>query len=118
MAYGNSSIDHWSDIYWFYKVAKELAKSTFHICQCVVLDAIHWLIENNPHYIGYEVDGDVLAMLPEDDVPVEILAAVCQEEDVSIIDAERDAYVPEEDLPIPEWNVNGVFQCSIQNSQN
>ena len=42
-----------------------------------------------------------------------------QEEDIGIIDAEKDAYVPEEDSPVCESDhVNSVFQWSTHNTHN
>ncbi len=73
----------------------------------VVLDALQWLIVNNHHYQKYEVDEDLIAMMPEDDVPVEILAAVRQEEDVGVIDVEKDGYVPDLEEIGQEPNVTG-----------
>ncbi len=52
--------------------------------------------------MDYEIDKEVIATLLEDDILVEILAAVRQEEDTSTIDAEKDGYVP-----IPDPNDDG-----------
>ena|SRR5258708_1929868 len=77
------------------KLPKTWLKSTFRVRHRVVLQALHWLIANNHHYHKYEVDEDLIASMLEDDVPVEILAAVRQEEDTGVIEAEKDGYVPE-----------------------
>ena len=37
---------------------------------------------------------DIIASLPKDDVPIEILATARQESDISILNHENDSYVP------------------------
>src|SRR6266436_4965561 len=58
------------------KLPKTWLKSTFQVQHQVVLDALQWLIVNNQHYQKYEVNENLIAMMPEDKVPVEILAAI------------------------------------------
>src|SRR5258708_2454033 len=69
------------------KLPKTWLKSTFQVRRRAVLQALHWLIANNHHYHKYEVNEDLIVSMLEDDVPVEILAAVQQEEDTSVIEA-------------------------------
>ncbi|KAF8313902.1 uncharacterized protein EI90DRAFT_2948963 [Cantharellus anzutake] len=71
---------------------KHWLKSTFRVRRRKVLLALQWLIANNPLYAGFEVDMDIVSSLPEDDVPLEILAAVRQEVDVSLLNRENDSY--------------------------
>ncbi|KAF8339931.1 uncharacterized protein EI90DRAFT_2891970, partial [Cantharellus anzutake] len=47
-------------------------KTTFHIRQRVVLEALQWLMEHNKCFSEYEIDEDIMKSLPEDDVPLEI----------------------------------------------
>ena len=44
-----------------------------------------------------EVSSSGLAKLPVDDVPDEIVATICQSEDVGVIDEENDNCVPQDD---------------------
>ena len=65
------------------------------------------MIGHNPHYANYEIDDRILATLPEDDIPIEILAGVMQNDDDGIIDAEKDSYVPDYNAPLPNVFENG-----------
>ncbi|KAF8325100.1 uncharacterized protein EI90DRAFT_3019274 [Cantharellus anzutake] len=60
----------------------------------VVLEALEWLIEHNKCFSEYTVDQAVMASLPEDDVPLEILASMRQETSSHILLREHDSYVP------------------------
>jgi len=69
-------------------------KSTFRVRRHAVLSALEWLAENNRYFRSYTIDHEILNSLPEDDVPIEILAATRQETDTAIIDLESASYVP------------------------
>lgn len=40
-----------------------------------VQNALQWLIENNPHYAGVDINLEALNSLPENGVPTDILTA-------------------------------------------
>ncbi len=53
---------------------------------------------------------DIIASLPEDDVPIEILASTRQESDVGLLNHERDSYIP------TDYETEG--ECRLQLSEN
>ncbi len=65
------------------------------------------MISNNPHYKNYEIDESIIATLPEDDIPIEILATVMHNDDIGVIDAEKDSYVPENEAVPLDLSENG-----------
>ncbi|KAI0049247.1 hypothetical protein FA95DRAFT_1650432 [Auriscalpium vulgare] len=74
---------------------KEWLRSAFKVRRRHVADALLWLKTNNPKYYGdISIDADRLGLLPEDDVPLEILETIRQEQDEVIGDAEGASYVP------------------------
>ncbi|KAF8322918.1 uncharacterized protein EI90DRAFT_3130716 [Cantharellus anzutake] len=70
---------------------KHWLKSTFRIWRRVVLEALEWLIEHNKCFSEYTVDQAVMASLPKDDVPLEILASMRQETSSHILLREHDS---------------------------
>ena len=80
------------------KVPKAWLHPTFRVRRAVLLRALEWLKENNPKYYGdIEISEDRLNELPEDNVPEEINAIVCQMEDIGILEGEMDGYVPRDE---------------------
>ncbi|KAF8309606.1 uncharacterized protein EI90DRAFT_2958523 [Cantharellus anzutake] len=69
-------------------------KSTFRIRRRAVLEALQWLRKHNHCFSEYTIDENVLSSLPEDDVPLEIMAAICQETAVNVLLKEHDSYIP------------------------
>ncbi|KAF8325619.1 uncharacterized protein EI90DRAFT_3018962 [Cantharellus anzutake] len=69
-------------------------KSTFRVRRRVVLEALTWLVQNNKLFSDYVIDEQILGSLPEDDVPVEIIASIRQETAADILGREHDSYVP------------------------
>ncbi|KIL55393.1 hypothetical protein M378DRAFT_188670 [Amanita muscaria Koide BX008] len=73
---------------------KNWLKGVLRVRREKVATALRWLITNNPLYQKFTLDQERLAELPEDDVPIEILAIVRQEPDSSVLAEEADSYVP------------------------
>jgi hypothetical protein len=62
------------------------------------MDALRWLKANNPKYYGeINISEEQANLLPEDDVPEELLAIIRQSTDRGLVDQEADGYVPHED---------------------
>jgi hypothetical protein len=76
---------------------KSWLKSTFTVRRQRVRDALIWLKSNNNDYRGIEINDEALGELPEDDVPIEILAAARQDQDYRGLAEECDGYVPVEE---------------------
>jgi hypothetical protein len=76
-------------------------KSTFRVRRRAVLEALQWLRKHNNCFSEYTIDEDVMRSLPEDDVPLEIMAMICQETGVNILLKEHDSYVPGDGEFIP-----------------
>lgn len=67
----------------------------FQVRRHMLVQALKWLRANNPKYYGdIQIDDSRLAMLPEDDVPPEVLVNIHHEQDATVINAESDGYVP------------------------
>lgn len=73
---------------------KEWLKSTFRVCCAVVFNALKWLKANNPLYGNIQISQDLLAHLPEDEVPEEIILIVWHEVNDDIAVRESKGYVP------------------------
>ncbi|KIL62632.1 hypothetical protein M378DRAFT_58184, partial [Amanita muscaria Koide BX008] len=73
---------------------KNWLKGMLRVRRAKVAMALRWLITNNTLYQKFTLDRERLAQLPEDDVPVELLAVVRQETDVSVLTEEADSYIP------------------------
>ncbi|THH14530.1 hypothetical protein EW146_g5811 [Bondarzewia mesenterica] len=77
---------------------KDWLRMTFKVRRSAVRSALQWLKKNNAKYFGdIEICESRLALLPEDDVPQELLTNVKQSEDVGICQQESEGYVPQED---------------------
>src|SRR5258708_3395296 len=74
-------------------VPKNWLKTTFCVQCQKVLEALQWLIHHNAFYAKFSIDQEILASLPEDDIPLEIQASMCQEPDSDILNREADGYV-------------------------
>ena len=78
--------------------SKRWLRSFFRVRRRNVALALEWLKLNNPRYFGHiEIDTERLSRLPEDDVPNEILAAICQSDETDVIEEEAEEYAPMED---------------------
>ncbi|KAG8731290.1 hypothetical protein FRC11_004570, partial [Ceratobasidium sp. 423] len=77
------------------KVVDPMALYIFRVRRNLIRSALSWLHQHNPRYYGeIEIDEPTMASLPDDDVPAEILVNIRHEEDISVIEAESDGYVP------------------------
>lgn len=79
------------------KLPKNWLKSTFRVRRFVVHDALIWLKANNPLYADINIADELLAQLPEDDVPEEIGSTIQHDPDDDIAMRESDGYVPKDD---------------------
>ena len=80
------------------EVPKAWLHPTFRVRRAVLLKALQWLKHNNPKYYGdIEISEERLNELPEDDVPEEINAIICQTEDEGILEEDADGYVPRDE---------------------
>jgi hypothetical protein len=83
-------------------------KSTFTVRRAIVREALVWLKANNTKHFGdVEISAENMDVLPEDDVPDELLAAVRQETDRSVLEQEMETYVP-------SANDDGTEDCQFQ----
>ncbi|KAH9943739.1 hypothetical protein B0H21DRAFT_823608 [Amylocystis lapponica] len=74
------------------KLPKQWLRSTFSVRRRHVYEALRWLKANNPNYYGsVTIDSGRLQQLPENDVPVEIVANARHEEDVGVVGARTTA---------------------------
>ncbi len=85
---------------------KNWLKSTFRVRRQFVREALNWLRINNPKYYGgIEISDSRIEVLPEDDVPDEIMSIVRQSTDIGVLSQENDNYVPQD----------GEFSTNMQN---
>lgn len=79
-------------------LAKSHLKSLFRVRRTVVHAALLALKHTTQHpgYVNLEIDKHILATLPEDEVPDEIIATIQREYDEAVIVQESAGYVPEE----------------------
>lgn len=61
-------------------------------------EALVWLKVHNEMYADVIILSECLQDLPEDDIPVEILATIRHEENDDIARKEQEGYVPVEEL--------------------
>ncbi|THG93982.1 hypothetical protein EW026_g7391 [Hermanssonia centrifuga] len=91
---------------------KAWLQRTFRVRREVVRQALLWLKRENPKYYGHiDIDERRLELLPEDDVPPEIMDVVRQTTDVGLVDQESAGYVPTDEesngFPMPQDEGNG-----------
>lgn len=85
---------------------KNWIRQLFRVRRYKVLEALKWLKEHNPKYYGDMVIDDArIGMLPDDDVPIELLSIIRQSTDVDVVTQEtRSAgYVEEDNSVVNEW---------------
>jgi hypothetical protein len=73
-------------------------KKTFRVRRQVVYNALLWLKAHNPIYADIRIDERRLALLPEDDMPNELLAIVRHDRDDDLTKREGDSYLFGEDM--------------------
>ncbi|KAM6490374.1 hypothetical protein JOM56_014138, partial [Amanita muscaria] len=77
------------------ELSRRWLKPIFRVRRYFVAGALQWLKENNPKYYGnIEIDPERMCLLPQDDVPEELLGSVRQTTDTGLIDQESAGYVP------------------------
>ncbi|KAG1859029.1 hypothetical protein DFJ58DRAFT_715769 [Suillus subalutaceus] len=77
---------------------KDWLKSTFCVRRAVVFNALVWLKANNPLYADIQISEDLLARLPEDEVPEEIISIIRHEASDDVAMRESEGYVPSEQV--------------------
>lgn len=78
-----------------HKPCRQWLKSTFNVRRAHVGEALRWLKAHNPkYYRDIVIDAERMQSIPEDDVPMEILANMHHEKHVDVVDTENDTYVP------------------------
>ncbi|TFY67448.1 hypothetical protein EVJ58_g1608 [Rhodofomes roseus] len=98
-----------------HKIPQQWLKSTFTVRRGHVGEALRWLKENNPKYYGdVVIDAERMESLPEDGVPVEILANLHQEEHVDIVDVENDTYVPDCDAAPDDDGETYIYNVNFE----
>ncbi|KIL59183.1 hypothetical protein M378DRAFT_85403, partial [Amanita muscaria Koide BX008] len=88
---------------------KQWLKGVLRVRREKVAAALKWLLANNVLYQQQSLDTERLALLPEDDVPIELQAIVRHESDVSVLVEEADSYVPG-DIELRRWRYNFSHQ--------
>ncbi len=58
-----------------------------------MLEALQWLIHHNTFYAEFSIDEDILASLPEGDIPLEIQAGMHQDPETNVLNREANRYV-------------------------
>lgn len=92
------------------RLPKTWLKKTFRVRRQAVLEAILCLksTTRHPGYVDMDISHEALARLPEDDVPIEILASIQHEPDVEKAQREAESYLHPE---------NGVDAGKNNNTQ-
>ena len=96
------------------RIPKNWIHSTFRVRRYHISRALNWLKVNNPKYYGdVVISQHQLNQLPEDDVPDEILAAIRQSDDATVVDQESSGYVRTDEIGLlsklfnpVHWNLN------------
>jgi hypothetical protein len=78
------------------KLPKDWLKATFQIRRKRVYEALMWLRKNNALYEDIVIDEERLQMLPEDGIPVEIMASIRHDENEAVAEKEREGVVMED----------------------
>ena len=87
------------------KLPKSWLKSTFRVHHWIIYEALVWLKANNKIYSNIDISAEQLASLPEDDIPLEILAVVRHEEQDEVVDCEYAGYVPSNEVIEGDFNL-------------
>lgn len=75
------------------KPPKNWLKKMFRVRRDRVRRALIWLKTNHPRYSHIEIREDLLEQLPEDDIPLEILATMTHQPDDLVAEREGETYV-------------------------
>ena len=75
---------------------KSWIRKTFRVRRQVIYKALCWLkAHNEKYYDTIQIDGSRISALPEDNVPIEVMAVIHQSVDVGIETQESAGYVPQ-----------------------
>lgn len=81
------------------RLPKHWLRQIFRVRRRNIFLALQWLKANNKKYYGnITISEEVINMLPEDDVPVELLSIIRQSHDVGIVDQESAGYVAQHEV--------------------
>lgn len=117
------------------KLSKRWLRQFFRVRRHMVHAALCWLKKNNTKYYGeINIDPKRLSMLPNDDIPPEVMAIVRQSTDKGMIEQESEGYAPSsilenhdldeagdkfdmDDDPdvIPSLYINGAMDTNLSN---
>lgn len=79
------------------RITKESLKSLFAVSRRRVYAALLWLQAHNPLYADISISSEVLAQLPYNDVPREILSLMRYSQDTTLLNAENTRYTDEDE---------------------
>lgn len=97
-----------------WKLPTDWLSRTFRVHRDVVHEALQWLHEHNVLYQDIVISSKRLSLLPENEIPLEIEAAIRYEEDGSVVMKKKDGYVME-DLPMENGKlVKQNKRCNLQ----
>lgn len=71
-------------------------KSLFQVRRALVLEVLQFFHANNPYYRTLRINHGTLSLLPENDIPTEVLSIIRQSADEEVVAAESSNYVPDE----------------------
>lgn len=83
-------------------ISEKYMPKMFRVSRKKVRSALHWLKDNNPIYADIIISEDNLSLLPEDDIPDEIMATTKISDDVERVQREHAGYVPDQDEEEPD----------------
>lgn len=95
------------------KLPKRWLHSTFHVRRQRVWEVLCWLKQHNPLYRDINIDEERLAALPDDDVPIEIMATIRQSSDNLQAARESDSYVPNHEPESQAGQSGGRFEYFV-----
>ncbi|KAF8806022.1 hypothetical protein BYT27DRAFT_7257442 [Phlegmacium glaucopus] len=84
----------------------------FRVRRMRVRTALEWLKENNLLYSNIMISASRLASLPEDGIPIELMATAKHSTDVNMLYEEHNGYVPTQE--VGDGEQDNAMNCSIQ----
>ncbi|KAF5389042.1 hypothetical protein D9757_004879 [Collybiopsis confluens] len=85
------------------KLPRRWLQNTFRVRRNIVFDALGWYRGHNGYFRKVSISETNLALLPEDNIPRELEALICQTSDPEVAAMEEGGYVP-----LPEQNGKDV----------
>ncbi|KAB5588280.1 Vacuolar membrane-associated protein IML1 [Ceratobasidium theobromae] len=107
------------------KPPKDWLKQTFRVRRQVVYSALYCLkyITRHPGYQNLEISEEMLAKLPVDDIPLEILSTMMSDPEIEQVQHEADTYLPTDSIepdsivtPLEQQSQGGE-SCGAEPSQ-